>query len=270
MTAKCFLNDGIVDQPGAGVALADRGFTLGDGVFETLRVRNGGVVDVQAHLERLTAALDILGFPHLGRERDLARHLEETREANGMAEGVLRLTVTRGQGVRGLAPSPDAVPTVCITAAGLPVRPDSFTAIVATRTRRNEFSPLSRIKSLGYLDNIIALGEANERGADDAVLLNGRGNVACFTAANLMVRFGKEMATPPAGDGALPGTVRRRLLERLTITERSLTPADLERADEVVSVNSLGVRRLSALGGGVLPEGRDLHDAAAEIYRDLR
>ncbi|MCP6258615.1 aminotransferase class IV, partial [Klebsiella pneumoniae] len=91
-----------------------------------------------------------------------------------------------------------------------------------------------------------------------------------FTAANLMVRFGKEMATPPAGDGALPGTLRRRLLERLSITERSLTPADLERADEVVSVNSLGVRRLSALGGGVLPEGRELHDAAAEIYRDLR
>ena len=83
---------------------------------------------------------------------------------------------------------------------------------------------------MGYLDNIIALGEANERGADDAVLLNGRGNVACFTAANLMVRFGKEMATPPAGDGALPGTLRRRLLERLSITERSLTPADLERA----------------------------------------
>ena len=270
MTAKCFLNGGIVDQPSAGIALSDRGFTLGDGIFETFRVRDGGVVDVQAHLERLTAALGVLGFPQSTPDRDLARCLEETREANGMSEGVLRLTVTRGQGARGLAPSPDAVPTVCITAAGLPSRPDGFTAVIGTRTRRNEFSPLSRIKSLGYLDNVIALGEANGRGADDAVLLNGRGNAVCFTAANLIVRFGRDMATPPLSDGVLPGTVRRRLLERLAITERSLTPAELEQADEVVSTNSLGVRHVSVLDGRHLPHGRELHRAASEIYSGLR
>ena len=202
-------------------------------------------------------------------ECDLARHLDETREANGMAEGVLRLTITRGRGVRGLAPAPDAVPTVCITAAQLPSRPDSFTAVIAARTRRNEFSPLSRIKSLSYLDNVIALQEAGERGADDAVLLNTRGNVACFTAANLMARFGKDMVTPPVGDGVLPGTVRRRLLERLPIIEMSLLPADLERADEIISTNSLGIRRLSALGGRIRAPGRKLFDAASEIYRGL-
>ena len=275
MTTKCFLDGGIVDQQSAGVALSDRGFTLADGVFETLRVRAGSVVDVQAHLERLAGAMECLAFPRLSNGYladgcDLARHLEETREANGMAEGVLRLTITRGRGVRGLAPAPDAVPTVCITAAQPPPsRPDDFTAVIATRTRRNEFSPLSRIKSLSYLDNVMALQEAGERGADDAVLLNTRGNVACFTTANLMARFGKDMVTPPVGDGALPGTVRRRLLERLRIIEMSLLPADLERADEIISTNSLGIRRLSALGGHIRAPGWKVFDAASEIYRGL-
>jgi len=266
---RCFLNGRIVDQRSAGIALSDRGFTLADGVFETIRVRAGAAVDVQAHLDRLAGALECLAFPQPSREWDLVLHLEETRDANGMVEGVLRLTITRGRGARGLAPAPDAVPTLCITAAQLPTRPDSFSAIVATRTRRNEFSPLSRIKSLSYLDNVMALHEAGERGADDAVLLNVRGNVACFTVANLVARFGRDLVTPPVDDGALPGTVRRRLLERLPIIELSLTPADLERADEIIATNSLGIRILSALGGHTRQHGRALHDAASEIYRSL-
>jgi branched-chain amino acid aminotransferase len=269
MTSRCFLDGGIVDQQSAGVALSDRGFTLADGVFETIRVRAGAVVDVQAHLERLAGAMEYLALPRLNQNGDLARHLEDTREANGMAEGVLRLTITRGRGLRGLAPAPDAVPTVCITAAQLPSRPDSFTAVIAARTRRNEFSPLARIKSLSYLDNVIALQEAEERGADDAVLLNTCGNVTCFTAANLVARFGKDMVTPSVGDGVLPGTIRRRLLERLPIIEMSLLPADLERADEIISTNSLGIRRLSAFDGRIRAPGQKLFDAASEIYRGL-
>src|SRR3954447_4780468 len=89
--------------------------------------------------------------------------------------------------------------------------------------------------------------------------------IACFSTANLVARFGKDMVTPPVSDGALPGTVRRRLLERLPIAEMSLTPADLERADEIISTNSLGVRRLSALGGVIRPLGRELFGAASEI-----
>jgi branched-chain amino acid aminotransferase len=85
MTAKCFLDGGIVDQLSAGIALLDRGFTLGDGVFETFRVRDGAVVDIPAHLERLTAALDTLAFPQPDLDRDLAYHLNETRKANGIA-----------------------------------------------------------------------------------------------------------------------------------------------------------------------------------------
>jgi branched-chain amino acid aminotransferase len=266
---RCFLNGRIVDQRSAGIALSDRGFTLADGVFETIRVRAGAAVDVQAHLDRLAGALECLAFPQPGHGWDLALHLEETRDANGMAEGVLRLTITRGQGTRGLAPAPNAVPTLCITAAQLPTRPDNFSAIIATRTRRNEFSPLSRIKSLSYLDNVIALQEAGEHGADDAVLLNVRGNVACFTVANLVARFGRDLVTPPVDDGALPGTVRRRLLERLPITEMSLTAADLEHADEIVATNSLGIRMLSALGSRTRQHGRELHDAALEVYRSL-
>jgi branched-chain amino acid aminotransferase len=122
---------------------------------------------------------------------------------------------------------------------------------------------------LSYLDNVMALQEAGERGADDAVLLNTCGNAVCFTTANLMARFGKDVVTPPVVDGALPGTVRRRLLERLPIIEMSLPPADLERADEIISTNSLGIRRLSALDGGIRAPERKLFDAVSEIYRGL-
>ena len=87
---------------------------------------------------------------------------------------------------------------------------------------------------------------------------------------NMFARFGKDIVTPPVSDGVLAGTVRRRLLEQLTILEKSLTPADIERADEVVSTNSLGIRRVSMLEGRTLPPGRELQDAASEVYRGLR
>lgn len=267
--SKSFLNGSIVDEAEARILLSDRGFTLADGVFETLRVRAGRVVDAAAHLDRLSQTLDRLGFPPVHREKDVAGILEETRAANGLADGVLRLTVTRGAGVRGLLPPHGTPPTLCVTAAPMPARAPAFTARIAGGTRRNEHSPLSGIKSLGYLDNILALEEAKAGGADDAVLLNTGGRVACFTTANLIARFAERLVTPPPSDGVLPGTVRRRLSERLPVEEVGLTSDALARADEVIAVNSLGVRRLAVLDGRPFPAGTALYDRALSVYDSL-
>lgn len=265
----CFCNDGLVSRASAHVELTDRGLTLGDAVFETMRVRGGRVVDIDRHLERLAAACDCLGFPAVADSQALSAALETTRTANAVVEGVLRLTLTRGCGGRGLAPAQDLRPTVIVTASLLPVRSPGFRAVTTSVTRRNEQSPLSRIKSTGYLDNILALREALSRGADDALLLNTGGRVACFSAANLFTRLGSVVMTPPLADGVMPGTVRRRMMEQLPVREASLTPAELVLADEIIATNSLGVRQLVALDGKALSSEPILFGQAQAIYDAL-
>lgn len=265
----CFVNDGLVPTASAHIGLTDRGLTLGDAVFETMRVRGGRVIDIDGHLARLRAAVECLGFAEAPDSRALSVALEDTRAANGMVEGVLRLTVTRGAGGRGLAPAADLRPTVIVTASALPVRSPGFRAVTASVTRRNEQSPLSQIKSTSYLDNILALREALSRGADDALLLNTRGCAACFSAANLVVRRGAVVMTPPLADGVMPGTVRRRMLEQLPIREASLTVAELALADEIIATNSLGIRQLVELDGKALSSEPILFGQARAVYDAL-
>ncbi|WP_051953709.1 aminotransferase class IV [Methylocapsa aurea] len=236
----------------AHVAIADRGFLLGDGVFETMRVRNGRAFDLDAHLERLASGLKVLDFAQavdLGRLRaDVASYLS----AEAADSAILRVTVTRGAGPRGLAPPGAPHPTLLMTLAPMPAPRDSPLSLhIARRTRRNEFSPVSRIKALPYLDNLIALEEARAHGADEALMLNTRGAVACATIANLfLIREGR-LETPPVSDGALPGAMRALALSLanqvgLTPVEASLEEADIAAADEVFLTNS--VRGAAAAG----------------------
>lgn len=251
------------------IATSDRGLTLGDGLFETLLVRDGRIIDPDAHLDRLDRSLKLLGFPAPRGALDPRAALLMGCQVNGMMDGVLRLTVTRGSGPRGLAPSGTINPTVVVTAAPLPDRPPGFTAIIASVTRRNEHSPVSAIKALGYLDHILAVDEALKAGADDAILRNGAGHVACFSVANLIMRVGDRIVTPPVADGVLPGTMRQHLIRHLAITQQSLDPSDLATADEVIAVNSLGIRRLTAVDGQPLGGSDPLFQTALAIHRAL-
>jgi len=262
----CFVNDRLVSRASAQIEPTDRGLTLGDAVFETMRVRAGCVINMYRHLERLVAASEFLGFLTVPDTRALSAAIEETRAANGIIEGVLRLTVTRGPGGRGLAPAQDLRPTVIIVGSALPVRSLGFRAVTASVTRRNEQSPSSRIKSTNYLDNILALREAISRGADDALLLNTRGHVVCFSAANLFARLGPVLITPPLADGVLPGTVRRRMLEQLPIEEVSLTLAELVLADEIIATNCLGIRQLVELDSKTISSESILLSRSQAVY----
>jgi branched-chain amino acid aminotransferase len=270
---RVWLDGRIIELEEAHVSIGDRGLLLGDGLFETMAVHNAQVFDLAAHLERLASGLGVLGFAgavDLPKFRSgIARYIA----AEEASCAVLRVTVTRGAGPRGLA-SPEAPrPTIFMTLSPMPAaRKTPLSLHIATVTRRNEHSALSRIKALPYLDNVLALSEAREQGADDALMINTRGTIACATAANVFfIREGR-LETPPVSDGALPGTMRALVLclakqAGLAPVENSLHVKDLAEADEVILTNSIGrVRKAKDCNG--LPLGRRA-GAAVERLRAL-
>lgn len=255
---KVLLNGVLLDVDAARISPADRGFTLGDGLFETMRVTRGVIARQEAHLSRLHAGAQVLGLPlpHMA----LAEMASQLLAANSLQDAVLRLTVTRGVGPRGVLPPEAPSPTVLLSAAPLPGPMPPARLVIARGTRRNERSPLCGIKSLNYLDNILARQEAAQTGADDAILLNTRDEVAETTIANLFATIDGALVTPPLSAGALPGVMRADLLG-LGVEERPLTEADLARAQEIFLSSSLGLRAVAALDGRPLAGD----DAAARL-----
>ncbi len=155
-------------------------------------------------------------------------------------------------------PSPTATnrPTLLITAAAEASSPSPIRAVIATTTRRNEHSPLTRCKCINYLDNILARLEAAKRGADDALLLNTAGRLAGTTIANLFLVIDGALVTPPVADGALPGVMRGEVVTAAGAGERSLKPEDLARASEAFVTNCLGIRALVSVDGAPMGDGR--------------
>ncbi|WP_296579875.1 aminotransferase class IV [Xanthobacter sp.] len=258
---KLFLGSTLVEEADATVSPFDRGFTLGDGLFETLRVKTGKVLRVEAHLARLAAGADVLGMPLPA--IDLAVALAQTAAANGLSEGVLRLTLTRGTGPRGVLPPAEPKPTVVITAAPLSPPLPAARLVIAQGTRRNDRSPLAQVKSLNYLDGILARQEAARRGADDAILLNTRDGVAETSIANLFAVIDGVLVTPPLSEGVLPGVMRAEVIAA-GAQELPLTADDLASAEEILLTSALGIRSVATLEGRPLPS-----TAAADRLRSL-
>lgn len=241
---KCLLNGQILDSAAANILVTDRGFTLGDGLFETIRVRAGRMQRLPAHIARLTRGAHLLGIPMP--DQDVLEALEMVRTANALDDGVLRLTLTRGSGPRGVLPPANPEPTLLITPAPMAPLPPPARLIIATVTRRNEMSPLAGVKSLNYLDNILARQEAATRQTDDALLLNTQGRIAETSIANIFALIEGRLLTPPLQDGALPGVMRAAMLGQ-GAQEHPLAPEDLAGAEELFLTSSLGIRPVREL-----------------------
>ncbi|MBS0410068.1 MAG: aminotransferase class IV [Proteobacteria bacterium] len=244
------------------VPLDDRGLTLGDGLFETILAHGGMLVAVDAHLRRMVAGCEVLGLPAPD-VRQADRLCREALERAGLAgaRAAVRLTLTAGSGGRGLDRPAQPRPRLFATSASAPA-PVQPARLIVAGTRRNETSPASRLKTLSYLDNVLARREAAAAGADEAVMLNSRGDVACAGAANLFWRTGERLFTPALACGVLDGIVRGAILAAapaagLAIEEVAAPASSLEAADEIVLTNSLiGARPVSALNGiGLSPRG---------------
>ncbi|MGE3873746.1 MAG: aminotransferase class IV [Parvibaculaceae bacterium] len=263
MSATVWFNGALVKEP-LGIEASERGLLLGDGIFETVAVFNRVGVWLEDHLDRLMAGAGALGLPA---DRDIVREAaaEVLREAPA-AHGVLRITLTRGPGVRGLA-AEAARPSLLVTLGPWSGRMLFAPAMLSTSSiRRNETSPASRLKTLSYIDNIIAAREAASIHCDDALFLNHRGLVASTTIANIFVLRDGWIATPRAGDGVLAGIVRKKLLGLADAEERPVTPQELLDAEAVFLTNSLRlVRPVHSLDGR--PLGRN--DAALARFFDM-
>jgi branched-chain amino acid aminotransferase len=268
-----YLNGAIVPPDFARIDPADRGFTLADGLFETLRAYRGKPFRLEDHLKRLESSAQALGIPLLFDAVMIAEAVIEVLAANALSEGdaAIRITATRGTGPRGLAPPEDVKPTLLITATPYAPLPDTCAAVIVD-IRRNEGSPLSQMKTLGYLDNVLAAREAAARGAEEAILLNNAGRVAGAARANLFAVIQGRLVTPPIGDGVLPGIARRVVLElaeaaRLPGVEASLSPADLLAAREIFLTNSLfEIRSVARLDDQDFAPG----DVTAKLRADYR
>jgi branched-chain amino acid aminotransferase len=251
------LNGVLMAAAEARIDPADRGLTLGDGLFESLRARGGVILRLDAHLARLRAGAAVIGLPVPTSDEGLGDSLRETLRGNDIDDGVLRLTLTRGPAGRGLAPPASPRPTILVTAAAEGEQPRGpIAAVIAATTRRNEHSPLSRCKTINYLDNILARREAGQRGADEALMLNTAGRLAETTVANLFLVIDDDLVTPPVADGALPGVMRADVIAHAGAGERPLVPEDLGRASEAFVTNSLGIRPLVSVDRVPVGDGR--------------
>jgi branched-chain amino acid aminotransferase len=263
----------ISEDPRTGFDLRDRGLLLADGLFETLVVTNGRAFMLDAHLDRLLACATALNIP-VDRE-DLRRPVDDLTAVLPQG-GIIRLTLTRGAGPRGLRPPAQQRPTL-FAAASAPWSPNPTAAevrLATSRIRRNPSSPTSRYKTLAYLDNVLALEEALSRGADDALLLAVGGQVACTSAGNILVIQGENLLTPSLDDGVLSG-ITRALVLNVVAPELGLMPKEvglsresLFQADAVFLTNSVAlVTHVTELDGK--PLSRDGRETVEHIRARL-
>ncbi len=230
---------------------------LGDGVFDTILVIDGKPQHHDAHIARL---LDNAKMLHLNNTPDTATLKNaalQLIESNESLTGrfALNTLITRGVASRGLAPTIDTQPTIAMRLAPVPDKSPPIHTIIAQTVRRNEGSPLSQIKSCNYGDNILALTEAQQKDANEAILLNNKGLVTCASAGNIFAQIKGELITPPLSDGVLNGITRQLTIERHAAKIRSITAKELESADGIYITNSIkGVQPIATLNGKKLPE----------------
>jgi branched-chain amino acid aminotransferase len=239
---KIYLDGKFYDERTAKVSVFDHGLLYGDGIFEGIRIYNGRVFKLKEHIDRLfySAKAILLEIPMSHAE--LMKATVETCRKNKLRAGYIRLLVTRGVGNLGLNPRSCKSPSVIIIADKIQVYPAELYArgmdIVTVPTVRNLHSAVNpAIKSLNYLNNILAKIEANNAGVEEAVMLNAEGFVAECTADNLFIVKNGELFTPPLSAGALYGITRGTVMELaaqlgLKVSEPNLTRYDLFCADE--------------------------------------
>jgi branched-chain amino acid aminotransferase len=251
-----WLNGRLCSPEEAVVPVTDFGFLYGEGLFETMRSRNARIAYLDRHWARLASSAASLRFP-LPDESEIRRGLSEALEAWGDGEGRVRLTVTRGSAGLMDAPSP-VPPTLLITARNASPVPAGWRAEWSS-LRRDENHPLSTAKSSCYFQNLIARREARSHGADEALFLNLRGEVAEGSATNVFIMKSGSLITPPISAGVLPGILRSVLLDRagevgLEPCEQTILPESLAQADAVFVTNAaIGITPVLSIGEIELP-----------------
>lgn len=243
-----YLNGDLIPRSQAKLSPFDHGFLYGYGLFETMRAYGGSIFRLDRHLARLHHAAETISIAAKLTSFNLEKACYDVLKANNLAEARLRLTVSAGEG--DITPNPDTCSgiTIFIVARKLVPLPlenyeRGYTAVMSS-WRRNSQSPLSRLKSTCYLENVLARQEAKTPGADEALLLNERGFMAEGSTTNIFIVSGEMLATPSTESGALPGITREAALELaqsmgIMPVVRQVELGELLRADEAFLTNSI-------------------------------
>ncbi len=238
-----YVNGQYYSEEEAKVSVLDHGYLYGDGVFEGIRMYSGCIFKLKEHIDRLydSARAIMLHIPMEKSEMESA--IVETVRKNGLSDGYIRVVVSRGVGDLGLDPRKCPNPTVVIIADKIKLYPEELyqngLSIITVPTRRNIPEALNpQIKSLNYLNNILAKIEAIHRGYEEALMLNQEGYVAECTGDNIFMLKGRALITPPTSVGVLKGITARTVMEiamdmGLEVREERFTRYDLYTADEV-------------------------------------
>jgi branched-chain amino acid aminotransferase len=242
MSLKVYLNGKLVDKGEAAISVYDHGLLYGDGVFEGIRSYRGKVFRLQEHLDRLWYSAKAIWLKIPMSKADLGKAIEDTLAQNGIDDGYIRVVVTRGCGTLGLDPDKCSDPQVIIIADHISLYPDEVyqkgLQIITVSTARNHPAALNpRIKSLNYLNNILAKIEGKQAGCVEALMLNHKGEVAECTGDNIFLVRNGTLLTPPNDAGILEGITRAAVIELargagVEVCEVPLTKHDVYIADE--------------------------------------
>ncbi|MDA1273919.1 MAG: branched-chain-amino-acid transaminase [Verrucomicrobia bacterium] len=239
---KVYIDGKYFSEKDAKISVFDHGLLYGDGVFEGIRAYNGRVFKLKEHIERLyySAKAILLTIPM--KHEEITEAVLETCRQNRLQDAYIRLIVTRGIGTLGLNPKTCKRPSVIVIVGKIQLYPPEYyergLEIITVPTVRNLHSALNpAVKSLNYLNNILAKIEANNGGCEEAIMLNSQGFVSECTGDNIFISRGSHLATPPLTAGALYGITRGVVIDLaketgMSVAEENLTRYDLFNADE--------------------------------------
>jgi aminodeoxychorismate lyase len=251
-----FLNGQFVSEERAVVSVFDRSFLYGDGLFETMRVFNGKPFRWAQHMERLQRGAEFLKIKPPFSPEALRNFVDELIAKNEMPDALLRLTLSRGVGVRGYSPKGAESPTLVMSLHPAPANAVlPCWKLITSSHRLPAKEPLAQFKTCNKLAQILARTEADAAGADEALLLNTDGFVVEGASSNLFWIEGDAICTPPLAAGVLAGVTRAVVVEicrtlTLKVSEKNITTDELKRVDGVfVSLSSFGIVEAESLDG---------------------
>ncbi|MFP4105340.1 MAG: branched-chain-amino-acid transaminase [Phycisphaerae bacterium] len=277
---KVWLDGELVDKQDAKITVFDHGTLYGDGVFEGIRVYGGKIFRCADHVNRLYESAKAIRLSIPYSKQEIVKAMQDALEANSLQDAYIRLVITRGPGTLGLSPFKCPTPSVYIIADQVALYPEhmyknGMAVIIADWVRCSRDMLPPKVKSLNYLNNILAKIQAIDAGVEEAVMLNKDGNVAECTGDNIFIVKDGTVYTPPSEDGILEGITRKVVIdlakrEGIPIEEKSFTAQELCEADECFLTGTAAeVIAVTKVNGTTIGDGNQ-GPIAARLFRAFR